>query len=99
MPEKGAKWVELRKCPKNLHNFDEFNLLSLPVQNCLKKMIAENPSTRLTIKQVINEIDDTRNKETLWMNIAERAIKESKTISPKFKGEKLWIGKCKSFND
>lgn len=62
-------------------------------------MIAENSNTRLTIKQVINEIDDTKNKETLWMNIAERAIKESKNTSPKFKGEKLWTGKCKSFID
>lgn len=82
-----------------MHSFAEFDALSAPIQNCLKRMVSESPGQRPTVKQIINEIDETKNKEVLWMNIAERAIKESKTISPKFKGDKLWPGKCKSFND
>lgn len=62
-------------------------------------MISKDPALRPTIKHVINEIDETIKKETLWANIAEKAIKKSKNMSPKFKGEKLWIGKCRSFND
>ena len=99
MPEKGAKWMDLRKSADELHQFEEFGRLSPQLQKCLKRMISEEPAQRPTIKQVINEIDEAKNKEVLWMNIAERAIKESKHISPKFRVDKLWTNKCKSFND
>ena len=62
-------------------------------------MIAENPSNRPTIKQVIGDIDENKNNERLWENIAEKAIKESKALSPKFKREKVLVSKSKSYNN
>lgn len=99
MPSKGEKWMELRKNPNYLHIFTEFNQLSLPLQNCLKQMIAENPLHRPTIKQIINIIDENKCKEKLWENITERAIKQSKALSPKFKKEKILVSKSKSYNN
>lgn len=98
MPAKGESWVELRKNPKYFHTYKEFNQLSVPIQNILKKMVSENPAHRPTIKQVISEIDASKSSEKLWTDIAEKAIKGSKALSPKFKGEKIWVAKSKSYN-
>ena len=74
MPKNGKEWKRVRESTEFLTEYKQFNRLKPILQRSLRKMISEDPDQRPSLEEILEVIDENRQRERLWANFACKAI-------------------------